>query len=150
MIFFASKHALGSELLAVDSNRCTAPPIGEPFPAKLEVSSSTSELCFTRFEEVSGTNDQFLLANVSSSLLSDGTEDGVLSLPRNQLKTKHFLKPKPLLLFSEPHKRHFLAKLCQELVQFGFKRHKVLIGKRPGVCSNKQTLWYLPLITWKS
>ncbi|MFA0810694.1 hypothetical protein [Microbulbifer epialgicus] len=137
VVFCVSKHALSTEVLAVEGERCIAAPSADAFTRKHEVSPHTSELCFTRLEELTGTLEQLVLIDVASGANrgqiggQSGGEKSPLAITPRQLKTKHFLKRKSLLLLSEPYKRHSMAQLCQELVQSGFENPKILIGKRP-------------------
>ncbi|MEX2961792.1 hypothetical protein [Microbulbifer sp. TYP-18] len=92
---------------------------------------NTSELCFTRFNELSAGLAKIIPVNISAVPVRNGHEQRILNIPRQQLKTKQFLKQRPLLIFSAPHERYALAQLCHELIREGFELPKILIGERP-------------------
>ncbi|WNZ57308.1 hypothetical protein QT397_08210 [Microbulbifer sp. MKSA007] len=139
IFFFGSQLAVAIDESADDHHRCISLPDRQSFTGIYGVAKNTSELCFARSEELTGTLDQFILIDVSEKLPDQNVPQDILSITTSRVKTKKFLKSKAILVFSEPHKRHSLAKLCQELVSSGFEKPKVLIGKRPEELSQAKT-----------
>ncbi|AWF80168.1 hypothetical protein BTJ40_04675 [Microbulbifer sp. A4B17] len=128
---FSSHFVLGEDVFAEDNDRCIVAHDRKLLTGIYEASKNTSELCFVRNEELVGTLDQFILVDTSKNLTDQYVRKDILSITASKIKTKKFLESKSLLVFSEPHKRHSLAKLCQELVNSGFEKPRILIGKRP-------------------
>ena len=72
---------------------------------------------------------QFTLIDVRDSAdISTSNMPTVLNMPLHQIKTKHFLKTKALVLIDESYKTEMLIEHCVALKQQGFNRVYVLAG----------------------
>ena len=121
-------HRLNAQVEHVESERCVAEPGLNYFTPLNLADEQTSELCFIRLSEIDGDADQYLRINVTSRSTASLASTNAIHLPAWQVKTKPYLKKKPLLIYAEPYKRHLLAKLCNELIQNGFQNPKILLG----------------------
>ncbi|MEW5249964.1 hypothetical protein [Microbulbifer discodermiae] len=131
VLFTLSQNTLGSQTITADAEHCMAQESKSGLTLIEGTTENTSELCFTRFNELSAGLAQIIPVHISAVPLRNGREQRILNIPRQQLKTKQFLKQRPLLIFSAPHERYALAQLCHELIRAGFELPKILIGERP-------------------
>ncbi|MFC6634928.1 hypothetical protein [Microbulbifer taiwanensis] len=120
-------HWLGAQTPETESGHCAAELDAGYFTPLIPTSAQTSELCFAQSGEFDGA-EQFLLIDVAAQPRSYPSVSNAIHLSDWQVKTKFFLKNKPLLIVAEPYKRHPLARLCNELIQNGFQHPKILIG----------------------
>ncbi|MGL6160941.1 hypothetical protein [Microbulbifer sp.] len=128
-VFWGYAHGLNAQTSDIESEHCVAEPGVSYFTPLNPASAQTSELCFIRLGEVNDKTNQYLLIDTGAQPRTSHTVSSAIRLPQRQIKTKLFLKNKPLLIFAEPHKRHSLAKLCKDLIQTGFQNPKILIGR---------------------
>ncbi|MFA0810692.1 hypothetical protein [Microbulbifer epialgicus] len=126
-----SKSIFAADMTCVESDRCVAGFTERYFSSAHRDSSQESELYFVRSDELTGTLDQVALNCVPINTTSSNLSQNSTQLSARQFKKKLYLKDKSLLLFSEPHKRHSLAKLCYKLVQSSLRSPKILIGEFP-------------------
>ncbi|WP_193165207.1 hypothetical protein [Microbulbifer hainanensis] len=117
---------LAAQASDIESEQCVVDPAVSYFTPILSTSTQTSELCFVRPSEIQSF-DRFVIVDTSAQSPLQNSALHTISLPDWQIKTKFFLKNKPILIVAEPYKRYALAKLCRELIQSGFQSPKILI-----------------------
>ncbi|AMX03082.1 hypothetical protein A3224_11345 [Microbulbifer thermotolerans] len=126
-VFWGFSYCLSAKAAEAEADYCSADASGNYFTPLAPVRAETSELCFTHSEEIKSV-ENLVLADVAVQPQFHDPALNVIHLSGRQLKTKVFLKNKPLLIVAEPYKRHSMAKLCKELIQGGFQSPKILIG----------------------
>ncbi|MFV8781662.1 hypothetical protein ACNKU7_04490 [Microbulbifer sp. SA54] len=95
--------------------------------------ASISEECFVPVAELKGS---FTYVDVSLNPVRELFPSSSLHVPIRRVKTNQFLKDSKIVIGAESYKRFELAKLCQELVQSGFKDPIIVVWNPSDISSH--------------